>query len=159
VVCLGQKVYEIDQMKRATNFPVRIFLGIGCTAALIIIFLFQRLDVAAWLGIDSGNITRFIVNRSIRFLLNDLLTIGLIFSIFYERKYVMFAIVVQVFGLIVFLIPYFVLKVHYPSYNGPLLSFLHRLILNPTLLLLLIPAFYFQRKKAGQIENGGSWSS
>lgn len=95
---------------------------------------------------DMGNPARFILNRSIRFVLNDVLAIGLIFALFYERKYVIFAMVAQLMGMFLFLIPYFILKVNYPGYNGPLISFLHRLILNPTLLLLLIPAFYFQKQ-------------
>ncbi len=96
------------------------------------------------MGVQS-NLPRFLVNRSFRFLLNDALTIGLIFAIFYERKYVVFALVVQLAGLVTILIPYFILKINYPSYNGPLISFLHRLVVNPMLMLMLIPAFYFQR--------------
>lgn len=125
----------------------RILIGTSCIVGLILIFLFQRIDIAGLMGITSSATLKFIVNRSIRFLLNDALTIGLIFAIFHERKYVVFSIVVQLIGLVFFLIPYFILKIQYPSYNGPLISFLHRLVLNPTLLLLLIPAFYFQKKQ------------
>ena len=70
--------------------------------------------------------------------------IGLIFAIFYKRKYVWFAFGVQVFGFLVVLIPYFVLKLYFHAGNGPMVSFLHRLILNPTLMVLLIPAFWLQ---------------
>jgi exosortase F-associated protein len=104
--------------------------------------------VGALMGIDSA-INRFIVNRTIRFLLNDAFTIGLIYALFVERKYVIFALYVQVVGVIIFLIPYFILKLYYPTYNGPLINYLHRLILNPTLLMLLIPAFYYQKKVKG----------
>lgn len=125
---------------------MRGIVGAGCLIGLVLIFIFQRFDVVGWAGIEVGNPTRFIMNRSIRFVLNDVLAIGLIFALFYERKYVIFAMVVQLIGLLLFLIPYFVFKIYYPGYNGPLLSFLHRLVLNPTLLLLLIPAFYFQKQ-------------
>jgi exosortase F-associated protein len=74
------------------------------------------------------------------------LAILLIYALFYERKYVLFAVWVQVFGMVFVLIPYFIIKFNFPGYNGPLISFLHRLVLNPTLLLLLIPAFYYQKK-------------
>ena len=122
----------------------RIAVGIFCIGGLVAVFLFQRFDVAELVGVES-NINKFLFNRTIRFLLNDAFMIGLIYALFVERKYVIFAVYVQLAGVVLFLLPYFVLKVYFPSYNGPLISFLHRLIVNPTLLLLLIPAFYYQR--------------
>jgi exosortase F-associated protein len=130
------------------NRNYRIFIGVFSVAGLVLIFLFQRVDVATSLGVESG-MWKFIVNRSIRFILNDVLAILLIYALFVERKYVLFAVGVQVFGMVFVLIPYFLLKFQLPGYNGPLISFLHRLVLNPTLILLLIPAFYYQKKNSG----------
>lgn len=123
----------------------RIAVGVLCCLGLLGVFLFQRVDVAGTMGAGTSSIARFLVNRTIRFLVNDAFAVGLIYALFATRKYVMFAIYVQLFGVFAFLIPYFILKVYFPSYNGPYLNFLHRLILNPTLLLLLIPAFYYQK--------------
>ena len=119
-------------------------IGTICVLGLALVYLFQRYDVAAGLGI-TGKMNQFFVNRTIRFFLNDAFMIGLIYALFIERKYIVFALWVQLFGIFFFLLPYFVLKYYFPGYNGPLISFLHRLILNPTLLILLIPAFYYQR--------------
>jgi exosortase F-associated protein len=130
-------------MNQRTKF--RIGIGVFSVAGLVLVFLFQRLDAAILMGVEQ-NVWRFIINRSIRFIINDVLAILLIYSLFYERKYVLFAVWVQVFGMIFVLIPYFIIKFNFPGYNGPLISFLHRLVLNPTLLLLLIPAFYYQKK-------------
>src|SRR3989337_479489 len=127
--------------------PLRIVVGVISLAGLIAVFLFQRIDVAGFLGVEESAINKFLINRTIRFLLNDAFAIGLIYSLFADRKNVMFSIYVQLMGVILFLIPYFVLTIYFPSYNGPLISFLHRLILNPTLLMLLIPAFYYQRRR------------
>ena len=123
----------------------RITVGIISVLGLVFVFIFQRWDIGALVGIET-HINRFLLNRTIRFLLNDAFTIGLIYALFAERKYVIFSLYVQLAGVIFFLAPYFVLKVYFPTYNGPLISFLHRLILNPTLLMLLIPAFYYQNK-------------
>lgn len=112
---------------------------------LLAVFLFQRFNLAAYVWDGLSNIQQFMINRTVRFLLNDVLAILLIYALFREKKYVVFSVYVQLFGLIFFLIPYFLLKLQWPSYNGPLVSFLHRLILNPTLLMLLIPAFFYQR--------------
>jgi exosortase F-associated protein len=122
-----------------------MLIGLLSLTGLVIVFLFQRLDVATMLGVGGADINRFLVNRTVRFLLNDAFAIGLIYALFMERKYVIFALYVQAAGVILFLIPYFILKLYFQSYNGPLISFLHRIILNPTLLMLLIPAFYYQR--------------
>jgi exosortase F-associated protein len=113
-------------------------------AGLVTVFLFQQTNVAALCGITPPG--SFYFNRTIRFLVNDGLTIGLIWAVFEKRKYVVFALWVQVFGFFFFLLPYFALKLFFTSYNGPLLSFIHRLIFNPTLLLLLIPALYYQER-------------
>jgi exosortase F-associated protein len=122
----------------------RIWIAVVSIAGLVAVFLFQRIDLAAEIGFETS-ISRFLVNRTIRFLLNDAFAILLIYALFEERKYVVFALYVQVAGMVLFLFPYFILKVYYPNYNGPLISFLHRLVLNPTLLMLLIPSFYYQR--------------
>ncbi|MDH5251478.1 MAG: exosortase F system-associated protein [Cyclobacteriaceae bacterium] len=123
----------------------RIIIGALSIAGMVTVFLFQRVDVASLIGVGEPAMQRFLINRTIRFLMNDAFAIGLIYALFKERKYVIFSLYVQVAGVVLFLIPYFVLKVYYPGYNGPLISFLHRLILNPTLLMLLIPAFYYQK--------------
>lgn len=126
--------------------PGRILIGIICVSGLVTVFLFQQFDIAGLIGVHE-KVSRFFVNRTIRFLLNDALALGLIYALFRERKYVVFALYVQIAGTFLFLVPYFILKIYLPRYNGPLISFLHRLILNPTLLMLLIPAFYYQRQQ------------
>jgi exosortase F-associated protein len=128
--------------------PERWILGFGCAVGLLLIFIFQGVDVAEIFTAVEPGIGRFLINRSLRFLLNDACVIGLIYALFSDRKYVVFSLYVQVFGMIFILAPYFVIKVRFPQYNGPLVSFLHRLVLNPTLLLLLIPAFYYQRSRS-----------
>ena len=127
---------------------IRVVIGVLSVAGLTLVFIFQQTDVAALLGSEAANIYRFIINRTIRFLLNDLFAIGLIYALFVERKYLIFSLWVQFAGMVLFLVPYFILKLNFPTYNGAMINYLHRLILNPTLLLLLIPAFYYQRTMA-----------
>jgi len=124
---------------------LRIFIGVLSVIGLVLVFLLQRVDIATMVGVGNAAIDRFLFNRTIRFLLNDAFTLGLIYALFVERKYIIFSLYVQVAGVVFFLLPYFVLKIYFPSYNGPMISFLHRLVMNPTLLMLLIPAFYYQK--------------
>lgn len=126
-----------------SNTVTRIAVaGISITG-LVLIFVLQKYF---YTFVQGTGAVSFFVSRTIRFLLNDALTIALIWSLFNKRKYVVFSLWVQLFGFCFILVPYFILKYFYSTYNGPLLSFMHRLILNPTLLLLLIPAFYYQEK-------------
>ena len=124
---------------------MRIVLGLLACAGLLAFFLLQRIDYAGMLYAFENPTHRFLANRLIRFLINDALAILLIYALFAEGKYVIFALWVQLFGFVFLLLPYFVLKIYWPAYNGPMINFLHRIILNPTLIMLLIPAFYYQR--------------
>jgi len=123
---------------------ISFITGIVCAFGLVIVFVFQQYNFARACGVHA-TASQFFFNKTVRFFLNDALAIGLVWSIFRIKKYVVFALWVQLTGCLLILIPYFILKFYFPSYDGPLLSYLHRLIMNPTLLLLLIPAFYYQQ--------------
>lgn len=125
---------------------IRIGAGVIASMGLVVIFVFQQLNIAAMAGLTDVPAHQFVINRLIRFIVNDAFALLLIFSIFSERKYLVFAMWVQLTGMVVFLFPYLIVKLYYPGYNGPLISFVHRLIVNPTLLLLLIPAFMLQKR-------------
>lgn len=120
--------------------------------ALMLIYLNQRYSymgsLASFFDFHFGENTIYAGNKIIRFLLNDACAIALIYALFYERKYVLFAFAVQMFGFVCFMIPYLFIKLYWKIEDGPMISFLHRLIVNPTLLLLLIPALWVQRKNS-----------
>lgn len=130
-------------MKRNT---LQLTIGVLSLLGLLGVYLFQRTNVAELMGVANNSYRDFVINRSARFILNDIMALGIIYSLFPERKFVMFAVYVQLAGLVFFLIPYFLLR-YYTHLDGPLLNFLHRIILNPILMLLLIPAFYFLKTK------------
>lgn len=126
-----------------TKRLILIFISLLC---LGIIFIGQNFDYSSLFFQDTSPKWHFIVNRLVRFLLNDNLMLLLIYALFYERKYVKFGLAVELFGFFFLLIPYFVLRYEF-SINPMYISFIHRLIINPTLMLLLIPAIYIQRTK------------
>ena len=146
-----------SHQKRAADFApaTRWIFGIISATGLLMIFLFQRVNWSSWI-LNSGDpaINAFLINRSVRFILNDIFAVLLIASIFGKRKYVLIAVYVQVAGFIFVLIPYIILKLRFPSYNGPLISFLHRLVLNPLLIYLLIFFFWHQEKHASFKSDG-----
>ena len=128
-------------MKINTVSKKRIMLACFCCMGLASVYLFQDAGLGESL-LPSDPDRQFIVVKTFRFLVNDLLAIGLIWSLFPTRGHLLAALVVQVFGLVFILIPYLYLKLGLGLGDGPLVSFLHRLVLNPTLLLLLIPGFW-----------------
>lgn len=128
-------------------------LGLLATLMLILLYMLQRSNYCEILyntvgfELPSAN-AQFIFNRTLRFLINDLSVILLIYVIFESRGLVRIAFFIQLFGLFVILPLYFYFKLTLegPSeISSPLLSFIHRIIVNPILMLLLIPAFYYQK--------------
>jgi exosortase F-associated protein len=128
------------------SLRARWLLGIVSVSGLLLIFLFQRFDWTQIVGLtDLTNIERFVVNRSIRFVINDVLGVLLVLSLFGKKKFAIIAVYVQILGFVFVMIPYVILKLNYPSYNGPMINFLHRLILNPLLIYLLVFFFWSQK--------------
>ena len=129
-------------------------LGLLAILMLILMYMLQRTNycdiIYSFLGLDlPSNNFQFIFNRTLRFLINDLSVLLLIYVIFESRGLVKIAFFVQLFGLFVILPLYFYFKLTFegPSeISSPLLSFIHRIIVNPILMLLLIPAFYYQKR-------------
>ncbi len=123
----------------------RVGLAIVACTGLLLVYLFQRFNLAQTMGVLDPAGT-WVVNKVARFLLNDFFALMLIYSLFPERKYIKFALLVQIFGTCFFLIPYVIMKLWFVEYTGPWINFLHRIILNPILIFLLIPAFFYQKK-------------
>lgn len=92
----------------------------------------------------------FVVNKVGRYLCNDLFSIAIIYGIFGEKKYARFAMYVMFFGLLVLLPIYLWLYLAQPAGFSSMISHLHRVVMNPVLMMLLIPAFFFQRKSEEQ---------
>ena len=140
----------LNQLDPQLHTHRRLWLvGAGLTT-LILIYVFQQFSYSGLifeklLGCQLSPRWKFSLNKIIRFLLNDLAVILVIYGIFYERKYVDLALVVLCFGFVFILVPYLLLVNYFPEYNGPLYSHLHRLIMNPILLLLLIPVLLYQK--------------
>ncbi len=89
--------------------------------------------------------TKYVFSKLFRFLLNDSLAILIIYGFFGPGKYVKFAAYILLFGLVVLLPLYLVLVIFFYPETYLYLNHLHRLVLNPVLMMLLIPAFYSQK--------------
>lgn len=131
-----------------------IFIGAG---GLALVYLFHRyLNLYALLSPEPFallsytadfrpvNPLAFVVNKAFRYLLNDLFAMLLVYGLFYERRFLHFSFYVLLFGLVILMPTYIFLYLAQPAGFSSMLSHLHRVIFNPILMMLLIPAFFFQ---------------
>lgn len=127
----------------------RFLVGLAI-AGLAVTFVSQEFAFVQNLNISEE--ARFVVKKVARVLLNDFFMLIFIAAWFKDAKVTRLAILIQLVDGLVLLPLYLVFKLNLegPSeISAPLLSQFHRLIVNPTLMILLIPAVYFQ-KRGGQ---------
>lgn len=122
---------------------------------LVAVYVLQRFSYAHALNVilpESMQIVNphhvFMVNKTIRLLLNDTACMLLIMVWFPGRAYRTVAAYVFAAELLVILPVYLLVKLHFEGdseISSPLLSHIHRLIVNPLLMFLLMIAFLYQR--------------
>lgn len=131
-----------------------IWIG-GALFVLVLVFVFQRFNYAValtsflpeGLQITQPN-TVFIVNKTIRLVLNDVACMVLIYAWFKERKYLAISFYLFLVEVFLLLPIYFLVKLSLEGdseISSPLLSQIHRLIVNPLLMFLLMVGFVYQR--------------
>lgn len=91
----------------------------------------------------------FVFNKVFRYILNDLFAIAILYALFYKRKYLRFSFYVMLFGLVVLVPLYLIIYLQQPPGLSSMLSHLHRLVMNPVLMMILIPAFFYQEQIEG----------
>ena len=89
--------------------------------------------------------SKLLFNMFYRFILNSVISIGIIWTLFERKDLVKFSTIFLVFAFLV-LISIFAYLLQDNFKNGYLLPFyIRRFIIHPIFLLLLLPAFYFQK--------------
>jgi exosortase F-associated protein len=138
-----------------SNLSINFPLAFGSLAMLGLVYLFQRINylefIARLVGNHAQPVAAFVFNRTLRLILNDLACMALIYALFRNRKYVRLAFIVFCIELFLILPAYLLIKLSVEGtseISSPLLSPIHRLIVNPMLMGLLIISFYYQKLKA-----------
>ncbi|HZY79667.1 MAG TPA: exosortase F system-associated protein [Cyclobacteriaceae bacterium] len=132
----------------------RLSMAAAAIMGLAVVFLFQNLDLLKIFcdTCDFHPYTHFVVRKFLRVALNDTFMLLLIHALFRDPAITKLAWYVQLVDMLILLPAYLVIKLVYEGdseISMPLLSQLHRLIVNPTLMVLLIPAVYYQRLRKG----------
>lgn len=139
-------------MKNATlrlldSLWIRAGLFLTGLAILAAVYLFQRINLAGFLGDFAPNVV-FVMNRTARLIINDFACFLIIFALFQQAKYLKMAFWIFLIEMFVILPVYLMVKLSLEGdseISSPMLSPIHRLIVNPMLMLLLIAGFLFQR--------------
>jgi len=135
-------------------------LVVSALIILLLVYVFQKISYAGLINnflpggfeINHPNIV-FIVNRMLRLIINDGACMLLIWGLFKETKYLKAAFLVFCIELLIILPAYFTVKLTLegPSeLSSPLLSQIHRIIVNPLLMVILTIAFYYQKVTTGR---------
>lgn len=80
----------------------------------------------------------------VRYLINTLLTVLIIWFIFWKKSYVKFSIIIMIIGLII-LLPIYNYLISTQFSSGEMIFFyVRRFLIQPMFLLILVPCFYYQ---------------
>lgn len=133
----------------------RWITGITALLVLLLVYVFQHISYAhlvnkilpvTW-SITNANAV-FAINKVFRLLLNDLACVLLIHVLFKEARYVKAAFILFVAELFIILPLYLMVKLTLEGdseISSPFLSQIHRMIVNPLLMFLLMAGFVYQR--------------
>lgn len=92
------------------------------------------------------NVIRLFFSLGFRFYLNSIISIGILKLIFNDTKVVKFSIFLySAFGIIL-MVTFFFILLKFGETNKMNLFYIRRFIIQPVLLILFIPAFYYQKK-------------
>ncbi|MBS1507569.1 MAG: exosortase F system-associated protein [Bacteroidetes bacterium] len=127
-----------------------------CLIGLSVVYVFQRTDYyLIFFGFYEKQVSAFIFNKTFRLVINDLLCLLLIYALFHDKKYLKLASVILLIELFVIMPIYFWIKLKVEGsseISSPLLSQIHRLIVNPLLMGILIIGLYYQKYWANRNE-------
>lgn len=103
-----------------------------------------------YLYIDSPRreVFKLVLSTTLRFLINTVLSLAILYVFFKDLSIVKFSVLIYVMSYVILLslFLYFVLN---PKQEDYYLFFnIRRFLIQPLMLLLLLPAFYYQRKGA-----------
>ncbi len=97
---------------------------------------------------------RYSLNIAFRFLLNSSISLGIIWLIFKNKNYLRFSVLLYVILFIVGIILFWIVSSNIQPKDYMVLFYIRRFLIQPLLVIILIPAFYFQKlNKNKQIIN------
>lgn len=139
----------MEEWSAVKKHPFRLLMVILAVVGLVIIYLIQEsLAPNAFLTNPISSELNFSIKKILRVLVNDTCMLLLVYAWFKDVGITRLALWVQAIDILVLVPIYLIVKISLEGpdeISNPLLSQWHRLLVNPTLMILLIPAIYYQR--------------
>jgi hypothetical protein len=141
---------SLDLRLPQPNMFVRALLVVIAILILGSVYIFQRSSLASLFEYELSPNVVFAINRLARLVINDFACFILIYACFLKKMYLKLAFLLFLIEILVIFPLYLALKLTIEGdseISSPLLSQIHRLIVNPTLMLLLIAGFVYQQTR------------
>lgn len=84
---------------------------------------------------------------SFRFLLNTILSLGILYFLFKDRQMIAFVSILYLFLFFVLIVAFFCILHFLKNQENLLLFYVRRFLIQPLFLILFAPAFYYQKLK------------
>ncbi len=97
--------------------------------------------------IPEMNLSFLGLSVSLKFFLNSIVSIGIIHVAFYTEEVTRFAAKIYWWAYVFLIVFFLILLIFEPSNSTRLLFYIRRFLMHPVLVLVLIPAFYYQELK------------
>lgn len=100
-----------------------------------------------YLYVDSPRreVAKLVLYTTFRFLLNTLASLGILFLIFKDKTIIKFSVLIYVVAYILLLIPFLYFVINPKQEDYYLFFNIRRFLIQPILLILLLPAFYYHK--------------
>ncbi len=102
-----------------------------------------------YLYVDSPRreIARLVLNTTLRFVLNTLISLGILHLIFNDKSIIKFSVFIYAVAFLLLLIPFLYFVINPKQEDYYLFFNIRRFLIQPIFLILLLPAFYYHKLK------------
>ncbi len=94
------------------------------------------------------NVVKLFFSMGFRYYINSMISLGILYIVFRDTKITKFSIFLfSLFGMVL-MISFFFVMIKFGEANKMTLFYIRRFIIQPILLMLFIPAFYYHKKSS-----------
>ena len=97
------------------------------------------------LPIPKLNLTTYLLNITFRFILNTIISLAILFVVFKKVNVLMFSVKIYAASFVVLISLLFVFLKFDITENYLVIFYIRRFLIHPIIILVLIPAFYYQQ--------------
>ncbi len=102
-----------------------------------------------YLYIDSPRreVAKLVFNTTLRYVLNSMISLGIIYLVFKDKSMIKFSVIIFGLAYVLLLMPFLYFVINPKQEDYYLFFNIRRFLIQPIIVMLLLPAFYYQRLK------------